>query len=563
MRQTTIPTMDGPLVTFDRLSRKLLKLLPNEPWQAAVACAAAARRYINPGMVGLPGKFSVWQLGGLALASLNRCNVPTPDQRTQLHGLEQGYFHSLMYVASGLNAEGGLWSPATQRRYQARLTLLRVACTQSSLQGDLLTQLGSTLYLLGTYDLDGSPLESSVDILFEEAFGCRAGDYASIMAMLWSLCQKSDAFTSSSLLAGAPPFTQDSVNKIVAELTCRVSSVRKVLRQSFGRHKGGGIVHAFYARYPLLGLAADEALFPPHPFLRFHLARGVLFKAIELAVKSEAARGNPKPENNKYLQSMGRRFENLVSCVLNHARCGDVVNEYEYRNKPNAKTADFMVFSRQNDACVVIQAKMKRLSRGAFFGSDLEAFRRDARETLAASVVQSIRFMRKLEQASNENALAAEGKDDSRRLLSACRWMLVSVVPAMPPVFRFNEFRRVLEDGLSEQLDPEDRKWWVNNQNRVAGWHVIELEELTWFARCRQGRDLFEALEEYLGQSNFGEITESFPASFKDFILKTDPSTEPPRHIPELEAIHNEFWSQTRQYLGFRGEQTNVSPAAS
>ena len=516
-----------------------------------MACAAAARRYIPDDRVGVPGQFSVWQLGGLALASLNRCNIPTPGRQTQLHGLEQEEFHALMHVASGLNSDNGLWTPARQRKHQARLTLLRVACTQSSLQGHLLTQLASTLFLLGIYELDGTLAKSAVDPLFDGEFGCEARHYASVMGMLWSLSLKADAFTPSNLLTNAAPFTQESVNKIASDLTCAVSAVRKTLRRAFGRYKGTGIVHAFYSRYPLLGLGGDETLFPPHPFLRFHIARGVLFKTIELAVKSEAELGNPKPENNKYLHSMGGRFEKLVHCVLNHVRCGDVVEEYEYRRKQNAKTADFMVYSRSDDRCVVIQAKLKRLSRGAFFGFDLEAFHRDARGTLAASIAQSIRFLRKLETAAAEGALAPATEGESNRLLNSPRWFLLSVLPALPPVFRFNEFRRNVEEGLAEQLAPDDAQWWANNRTRVAGWHIVELEELAWFSRCRSGGDLFEALESYVGQSDFGEITESFPASFKDFILMSDTSTSPPAHIPELESIHNEFWAQTRGYLGF------------
>ena len=116
LRQRPIATKEGGPTTFRKLSRQLERLLPAEPWQATVACAAAARKHIAEGHIGIPDQFSVWQLGGLAIGALNRDGVRAPPERTELNGLSIAEFDSLMTVASGLGSKEQIWASQRKQR---------------------------------------------------------------------------------------------------------------------------------------------------------------------------------------------------------------------------------------------------------------------------------------------------------------------------------------------------------------------------------------------------------------------------------------------------------------
>src|SRR5690606_17213587 len=193
----------------------------------------------------------------------------------------------------------------------------------------------------------------------------------------------------------AAPTLGPVVERMLAEHSVSIATVAAAVDERFARHELEALVAAFFARFPFLEFRRNGFLAAPHPYVRLFAATGPVFRALELAREAAARRGATRPASNPEAQRMGRRFEELTGWLLSKtASEDDLIREHVYDDQEQ-RSPDFLLFERPGFVTLV-QAKLKRLSPGAFFGFDYDAFRRDAEGAIAESIWRSIRYLRRI-----------------------------------------------------------------------------------------------------------------------------------------------------------------------
>src|SRR5262249_33106376 len=160
---------------------------------------------------------------------------------------------------------------------------------------------------------------------------------------------------------------------------------------------------------------------------RLRSVSGPVFKTLEMARK--AVGGDTGTSHmGAYGERMGRRFEQLIRWALTRKYSADqVIAEHEYALGQNAKSPDAIVF--EGKTALLFQAKLKRMSPGAFFGHSLEDFRRDAEGAYAEMIWRSLVYLRNLESYRARGRLNPAHLEVSQRVLSAERIYLLGIAP--------------------------------------------------------------------------------------------------------------------------------------
>jgi hypothetical protein len=248
---------------------------------------------------------------------------------------------------------------------------------------------------------------------------------------------------------------------------------------------------------------------------------------------------------------MGRRFETFLKFLLTQCKSKDeqIVLEERYLRKHSDLSPDFVILNATNpDYAILVQAKLKRLSKGAFFGYDRDAFLNDAKGTLAELIWKSLRYLFRLETYPDDK-IEPTALSTRNALRQATTIILLGVVPAMPSVFHAKEFRLPLEEGVLEKLLPEELVWYHQNSKRLKLWHVVDSEELaTLTSYPKVVRSLFTDLRSYLLSPGFGELTNSngLAPPLRDwFLLRMTSQQERPKRMLAMRKVFDEFCSAT------------------
>jgi hypothetical protein len=279
--------------------------------------------------------------------------------------------------------------------------------------------------------------------------------------------------------------------RVLSGLSAPGEEVAERIRTEFREYEADGLVQAWFSQAPLVRASDGMFLAAPHPFLRLAAAAGAFYRALTLAREHAEQAGSLKPWTNAHSSEMGRRFETFTSRLLEKARSpGDeVAGEYSYLKGQEALSPDFLITNTLRPREVLlVQAKLKRLVPGAFYGFSAEDFRGDATGALAELVWKTLRYVYRVETTPDARL------DDAHRPLhdlirQAETIGLLGVLPAMPSLFHVKEFRDLVLAGVHENLKAKERAWLEKSAQRFSLWHIFDTEELCAFIAARTTSD--------------------------------------------------------------------------
>ncbi len=560
-RRNLVPvgiTAAGPMITFDQLVNELARVARPYPELALLLIHESNIRTEAVSGIGFHDDdgtlYSVWQVGAAGLAAL--CHVTSPPvYQNSYPTLTISLRRTILTTAGGLTSHARLNArdDATLKRERAH-AVLRTLCTRQSLQRDVTYQFGLTLHLLGIHDfVSNAPGDGFCDPLFQQSFGCSALEYIEIVfgcyaiALKGCLLSPSDWFQTTSNAETLRALAR----RVLAKLACPATEVCKRIETELEKYASDGMVQAFFTRTPFIAVGNGAYLSAPHPFVRLAATTGAFLQATVLARADAEAGGSTKPYTNKFTAEMGRRFETFLEFLLTQCKSTDeqLIGEHRYLHKSSDLSPDFVILNSTNpDYAILIQAKLKRLSPGAFYGFDHDDFLNDAKGPLAELIWKSLRYLFRLETLPDDkiepNALGMRNA-----LRRATTIILLGVVPAMPSVFHAKEFRRPLEDGVFEKLRPEELVWYRKNRDRLKLWHIVDSEELaTLTSYPKVARSLFVDLRSYLSSPGFGELANSngLGPPLRDwFLMRMTSQPERPERILAMRKAFDEFCNAT------------------
>ena len=522
----------APSVTFDELIAIVQRRIQN-PYDAAFGILQACAENIDGREHGTTG-FHAWGAGAIVLACF--CRPDLQGFGGELRHPDPDLVQALLLDAAGLSTDN------RRGDVEARLSrFLRVFSPQSSLQGGHTEQLALSLHLLGLQHLAHHGVESTspFDALHQAEYGATALEHLAFLYSLYVLMVSRAHVPVDKLLETAPT---DSRFRLVAPqiLKRRSLPVAKVNEEVSGLiaegYRDEGVVHRFYARWPFIELTAGLYLPPPHPILRQHWTTGLVMHTLDLA-RIHAGR----PDSPESIQ-MGGALEGYVGKLLHNYDAVAVEAEFEYERGTNKRSSDWIVCERMPKRSVIlVQAKLKRLGPELFFGKSSAAFEGEAKTALGRAVAQSIKFLVGLESARARGRLQPGREELSARILDARELFLLGVVWSMPPILSGNPFRTVLWNEAVAMLSDAEREWLSRNDGRIAGWHILDCDELA-FVSAGAGRiSLWQELVRYVHAARGDLVNQRgiFPC-FRDYVLERRGVVRCPP-LPETWALYDGF----------------------
>jgi len=526
-----VPTLlpDTPAITFEEIRsgfRNLAERALTEPAAFATGVLDYARREIPFESVasGTEPRFHVWGAGALALAAL-----ALPQSRQPIFPLrcpQPDYVRELLTRLGGFSA-----NELPAKKDSVWLTIQRIISLQPSLQGDSQTRFFQSLFLLELVDGSAQRLSPSspYDPLFDQYVGCTALEYVGMLFGFYAQSRIESVFNVETLFKGSEHAARlrALAERIFASEGSLQENVGDLLDTNFPNHQAEGLVQAFFAAYPFIKVNDTRYLPALHPFLRLLAASGPVFRTLELARKAAEARGQSRPWTNAHSEKMGRRFEELLRTLIETARLpGQWEAEYEYVK--GQKSPDFILFE-DAETVILIQAKLKRMTPGAFFGYDLDTFRADI-ERFAEMIWRSIRYLRTLQAGRRAGDPLADSVTE--RVLAGKRVVLIGIAPFLSPVFVPGLPRDAIIDAVKNNIRDDGR----NPFDDIAGWHIMGFEELAMFFSLPPRAALGQAILDYVREMGDTFITPDggMVPSFRNWCIhRSRPAkAEPPAAWP-------------------------------
>ena len=420
----------------------------------------------------------------------------------------------------------------------------RIISLQPSLQGDAYPRFFQSLFLLELVDSKAEELAATTpyDGLFRNAIGCTVVDYSGLLLGLYAQSAVESMFNLEVLFSTSPRATELKrlATTIFALQGCAQEDVGRLLDTDFSRHRAEGLVQAFFTQRPFVRIDESRYLLPLHPFMRLLSVSGPVFRALEFARLDAEARGQSEPWTNEHSSRMGKRFEDLISTLIGeNIAPGHWEPEYEYQR--GAKSPDFILFEASGTV-VLIQAKLKRMTPGAFFGYDLEEFKSDA-DRFAETLWRSIRYLRNIKR------MRQRGKPldpVSQRVLASKRVVLVGIMPFLSPVFVPGLPREVIKAAVRAQLREEDRALF--DFDSVAGWHIMGFDDLSVFFSLQSTGTLGQTIVDYVSDMGDTFIDDSgFVPSFRNWCIRRyGPGINPPA---SWKRAYDLIWAHGKRLL--------------
>ncbi len=547
---------NSPRISFEDFS-SYIESLPCDPHTVAASATRSAR--IDIEMNGMPksSAFHAWQHGAIILAAFNRETLPQ-FLGHEISCLNEYDVQQLLYRASGVYEGIPNTLQPHEKESEGALLTLRLLCGQTSLQGDYIHQIARTLYLLELEDIvSGASLDASAyDILFQEAFGCNTREYASIMLALWAHSQQYDGFSPEKIFSESSNSAKliEILRSILDTKSCETRNIRSKIHSDYKHYRNEALVMAFFSTTPVLKFNESVFLCGPHPYMRMAAYGLTLFQTLALAREHCKKLGQPSYWTNEFSERMGNRFEELVAfCLKKTINPEHLFRQHRYlsrKGKPESlDSPDFGIFN--GDSLVLIQAKLKSLSPGAFFGYDLDAIKKDVHGALGEAIWKSIKYLFNLEKGAKQGRLNPENETTSRRVLTAGRIFLLGVVNTMPPIFHMGIFRQYVESEVKQRLNEEESEWFDENRSRFAGWHIVDSEELMAFVAAGGGITIFRYLIEYVSRIEFGNVivNEGIAQSFRSWFLSRHCDPRGLKPIIEMQLAFNRSMERSIEVL--------------
>ena len=535
-----------PISFADFASR--MEQSPHHPLAIATTAVKRFRERVGFLQAATDDGFTARDAGAVALAAFYRREVTVYDAPQVPLGNAEEADAIFAFVLQRL---GPGWGTSSS---DVRLAALQFLCNQASISGQQAFQTYRTLFLLELEDEHASCTTSFLDHLFMAAYGCSAREYMALMSAMWMASHNNGNYLDGPGLVRNSP-SAEKLAPIAARILSENSlPTREVMAtiDEIGHHELEGLVPAFFARYPFLEFKPGTHLAGPHPYVRMAAVNGPWFRALELARKDAALAGSPRPETPDANRRMGERFEKLVGWLLGHVvRDEDLVREHRYR-KAGDLAPDFLVFEDGDAQVTLVQAKLKRLSPGAFFGFDFDAFVRDAEGAMAETVWKSIRYLHRVHTFPSCGHLLPEAEVIAQRVRRSKRILLLGVLAAAPSVFHVDLFRRCLQAGIDRNLTPDEKVWLTANANRLVGWHVLDSEALSEFVALRQREGLLESIGDYISLKDFGSLItsgEELLLPFHDYFVARGRQLGRTPRLPEVDAAVQRFGDWLKEYI--------------
>jgi len=490
--------------------------------------------------------YHVWQVGAALLAAIVASDGYL-DIHEPIESIESSTLRAFLRAAGGLEGKDRIKARTDQEMHNAiTSSVIRTIGFNKVMQCDFRYQLAMTLHLIGVRDAFPTAL-AGVDFesLFQNEFHCSANDYIEILYTIWLVSMGTSILNLQECFKATtdPNRFEALARRVLDPISCPIKEVKTCLQEKFVEFEADDLVQAFFTMKPFISIDHGVYLAPPAPFLRLVASTGAFFRTIELAIKQAAKQGATKPWTNEYSSAMGVRFEPLMHLLLEKCKTdGDVlIDEYYYLK--DTKGPDFIVTNSYHpEEILIVQAKLKRLSPGAFFGYSITDFEANARGVLAELIWKSIRYVFRIETA-NPDKLNPEFIDLHRNIRSAKKILFLGVVPAMPPLFHIDKFRILVIESVIKKLNPDEREWLNSNKDRLDLWHILDFEEICEFLTVRKPeRRIIEALSEYLRAPKFGKLVIE-----KDGILEPFGGwcmaghKGPGNRVKELDDAYSEF----------------------
>lgn len=557
-RQNPVITPDVPHITF----RQMIKDLSSQvfdPVSVAYSLVDFCNKDIPPrAFIGNKLNYSVWHLGALILASFASQKPLLNYENTKIKIMTNKAIQEPLLLATGLTSlfDTQKYNSIYEEMSKNDHIILRMMCTQFSLQGDFDTQMARTLFLLG-FDANGQ-IESKFDSLFKAKYGCSTFEYMTLLFAFWSHSLTNPVLWPSKFLKGRKRehYFLKIINNMMKTLSCPMQDIKRQLIEHEKIADAEAIIHSFFASTPFIKVNEDYFINPPHPFLRLSAISGTFFEAISLAIEDDEKNKKSRPETNKYTNWIGKeRFEPFVNILLNRfksKRTTQIWKEHEYIKKKNNLSPDFIISEkiRGRKMVTLVQVKLKRLSRGSFFGHDLRYLDKDIQTGLADLIKKSVSYLYNLELEASKDRLLKENMNISQSVLEADDIFFLGIVPMMPPVFMLRNYRDMLQDALEKSMSSNERNWLVKNRDRLRSWHIIDSEELAFFSGSYNGSGFLKTFMKYLTQEDFGKLVtdHGMSPSFRDWYAYEIKATT--RKTPnELQNIFKWFKSQVFEIL--------------
>lgn len=531
-------------ISFVELAQKM-EAVPAHPLSMATTVVNRLRETVDLLDSATAEGFTARDAGAVVLAAFYRKNVTTFDGPQVPIGNAEESDRVAAFVVQRLASR---WH---QGASDGRLVGLQILCSQGSLSGLHAFQVFRTLFLLELEDQTSSREQSFLDPLFAKAYGCSAREYAALIWAMWIA-----SYSKGNYLDG-PGLVKNSseadklapiATRILSENSLPTGNVMAAIDGEFGHYELEGLIPAFFARYPFLEFKSGTHLAAPHPYVRLAAVSGPWFRALELAREAARVAGSPRPETPDASRRMGARFEQLVEWLLSKVT-GDLSREHVY-DRQNSKAPDFIVFEDSGAHVTLIQAKLKRLSPGAFFGFDFDAFQRDAEGAIAETIWKTVRYLHRIHSAPR--TLAPEAEAIAERIRRSDRIMLLGVQAAAPSVFHVELFRRAVETGIDKNLKADEKAWLAANARRFVGWHVIDSEALAEFVAWRRNEGLLASLGDYIKLDDFGRLLtpdRKMLLPFHEYFAAQCRQHGRKPQLPEVDAAVQRFGAWAMKYL--------------
>lgn len=469
--------------------------------------------------------------------------------RDQIHD----YQADRVPVAEGIHADDFLsriWHRLETRFGTSDTTpllgMLQILSTQGALQGQHAFQLFRTLYLLELENFEESSRESPYDDLFRSAYGCSTAEYLAVLQGMWTVAAISGEFIAPEFVKHSPIAEQlhPVAARILSEHSCKIHAVKSVIDNEIGHHGLDGLVAAFFSKYPFVEFRPKLYFPAPHPYIRLFAMTSPVFRVLELGRKRAGI-----PESPESFR-MGERFERLVTDLLTNGFNEDqIIREHPLDKKGSRRSADLILF--EDDVATLVQAKIKRLSPLSFFGFDLNAIERDSKKAIAETISKSVKYLTWIDSDQAETALTDHARAVRARLRNSRKIFLLGTVPAMPSVFHVNAFRSMVSMGIDSLLRDNEKIWFAQNSHRIAGWHVIDSEELAEFMAWRDTWGLHEALSEYISLPGFGRflIDGKVVAPFRGYVAARGRRLGLRPRLSKIDATVHRFLDWTLRFV--------------
>jgi len=426
-------------------------------------------------------------------------------------------------------------------------------------QGDTLARITNALVLTGLRGFCGLPKDSElIESLFNKYLNVRAEDYFVVLFALWSqslteVLTHGDIFFKNSTSEDPLNIVFEAVTRDLSKpISDSIYNIEKM--RTFSGHS---LAEAFFARWPLIQVGEQSFAFAGHHFLEVQLIYKFLAKALALARQDE------KNSRTKFSQFMAKRFEDFV-CELLKLTNINFEPEHRYERGQEKKSADFTLFEKHgsNSVVTLMQLKLKMFQEVSFYGASMESLLKDVEKDFARSITQTIRYLRHLNSAADNNRLEQESEVISRRIMRAEKIMIVCVTPEFPAMFTSWPLRNRLLEAIKIELG-DDWEWFNEKYNGRWEWHVIGLNELeTFISLPRAKHDFHKQLYVYLRDSGIDrqqfDNGYRLPKDFRNFLItrhqRFDKETQTKRivPIPQLKETFDSFANDVIAMMAFK-----------